>query len=149
MTLSTDKTRCFYRTQPSCDLSHPPHPLRSTDFLSPYLNKRAYPSLARHFPPDALRTNPYFSPAVCGSFTYLAKAQKDRPCRVWIQYGSVENLAGDIERLVKRMRADGVCVDVDCVEGGVHLDAGMAFALKERGERSSWERFMQAVRTYA
>ena len=135
--------------QPSCDLSHPPYGLSSTDFLSPYLNQHAYPSLTRHFPPAALQSNPYFSPAVCDSFEYLAKAQKERTCRVWIQYGSVENLSADIEKLVKRMRASGVKVDVDLVEGGVHLDAGLAFALNERDEHSSWERLMQAVRTYA
>ena len=139
----------------------------------PFLNQRAYPSLARHFPPAELKNSPYFSPALGapGAFAYLARpkgldadmdadgADEDRQrekthrdgagCRVWIQYGSVENLRPDIDRLVEHMRADGVDVDVDLVEGGVHLDAGMAFALKERGEDSSWARFLEAVRTYA
>lgn len=123
--------------------------MSATDFLSPYLNQRACPSLARHFPPSALQDHPHFSPAACGTFEYLARAQEKRPCRVWIQYGSVENLCPDIELLIKRMRADGVSVDVDRIEGGVHLDAGMAYALNERGKESSWERFLEAVRTYA
>jgi acetyl esterase/lipase len=144
----------------------------STDYLVPYLNQRAYPSLTRHFAPSALHTSPYFSPAACGSFAYLACVQKQRKrsslrpalaaahadlgsedaracgLPVWIQYGAVENLHGDIERLVERMRADGVQVDVERVEGGVHLDAGIAFALGERGEGSSWVRLCEAVRGY-
>lgn len=68
---------------------------------------------------------------------------------VWIQYGSVENLHEDIEKLVERMRGDGVRVEVDRVEGGVHLDAGLAFALGERGEESSWVRLCEAVKRYA
>lgn len=76
---------------------------------------------------------------------------------VWIQYGSVENLHVDIERLIERMRGDGVVVEVDKVEGGVHLDAGIAFALGERsgtkkgneGEGSSWVRLCDAVKRYA
>lgn len=67
---------------------------------------------------------------------------------VWIQYGSVENLHTDIESLIEKMKGEGVSVDVDRVEGGVHLDAGIAFALGERGEESSWERFLDAVRRY-
>ena len=67
---------------------------------------------------------------------------------VWIQYGSVENLHVDIENLIARMRADGVEVEVDRVEGGVHLDAGIAFALGERGEESAWVRLCEAVRRY-
>lgn len=135
--------------------------------------------------PSALQTSPYFSPAVCGSFAYLATAQKERLCRanssnemetdkrislqhtddahieagkamdgqasalpVWIQYGSVENLHVDIENLIARMRADGVEVEVDRVEGGVHLDAGIAFALGERGEESAWVRLCDAVRRF-
>lgn len=135
---------------PSCDLGHPPHPLSSTDFLVPYLNNRAYPSLARHYPPGARQENPYFSPAACGTFHYLAAAQQ-RACglRVWVQYGSVENLERDITKLVRRMREDGVGVDVDLIEGGVHLDAGIAYALGERGETSSWARLIEAVRRYA
>ena len=135
--------------QPSCDLGHPPHPRSSTDFLVPYLNDRALPSLSRHFPPTALQENPYFSPAVCGSFHYLASSQKERGLVVWIQYGSVENLRDDIDKLVKHMREDGVQVDVDLVEGGVHLDAGIAYALRERGESSSWVRLIEAVKRYA
>ncbi|KAI0090677.1 Alpha/Beta hydrolase protein [Irpex rosettiformis] len=188
---------------PSCDLSHPPCPTSATDFLVPYLNQRVYPSLTRHFVPSAVKTSPYFSPAACGSFAYLATAQKGRPSRiqsppllslsqlsesdkdrrlnlqtspgdaridmkmdlhvqpkdalnstpgsgtqVWIQYSSVENLHADIEHLIERMRGDGVEVDVDRVEGGVHLDAGIAFALGERGEESAWVRLCDAVRRY-
>ena len=117
--------------------------------MVPYLNDRAYPSLTRHFPPDARTTSPYFSPAVCGSFHYLAAAQKDQPLSVWIQYGSVENLHKDIEKLVQHMRDDGVQVDVDLVEGGVHLDAGIAYALGEKGKESSWARLIEAVKRYA
>ena len=67
---------------------------------------------------------------------------------VWVQYGGVENLRKDIEGMVKRMKADGVSVDVDRVEGGVHLDAGLAFVLRERGEDSSWIRLIEAVKRY-
>lgn len=95
-----------------------------------------------------MHTNPYLSPAICGSFDYLALAQKDKPLPVWIQYGSVENLHGDIDALIQRMKADGVTVDVDCIEGGVHLDAGIAYALREKGPGSSWERLLDAVRRY-
>lgn len=40
----------------------------------PFLNQRAYPSLARHFPHAALQNSPYFSPALGapGAFAYLA-----------------------------------------------------------------------------
>ncbi|KIP08666.1 hypothetical protein PHLGIDRAFT_126866 [Phlebiopsis gigantea 11061_1 CR5-6] len=136
-------------SQPSCDLGHAPHPRSSTDFLVPYLNARAYPSLMRHFPPDARHTSPYFSPAVAGTFSYLAATQKSRALTVWIQYGSVENLRADIDALIRRMQTDGVVVDVDLVAGGVHLDAGMAFALRERGTASSWTRLVDAVKRYA
>lgn len=135
--------------QPSCDLGHAPHPLSSTDYLVPYLNNRAYPSLSRHYPPGARAANPYFSPAVCGTFRYLAAAQAAQRLAVWIQYGSVENLEKDIARLVRRMREDGVAADVDLIEGGVHLDAGIAYALRERGENSSWVRLIEAVKRYA
>ena len=157
--------------------------MSSTDFLVPYLNRLVYPSLTRHFVPSALKTSPYFSPAICGSFAYLATAQKERLGRintaneidkrkslqhaddthieagkakdgqasalpVWIQYGGVENLHVDIENLIERMRADGVEVEVDRVEGGVHLDAGIAFALGERSKESSWVRLCDAVRRF-
>lgn len=115
----------------------------------PYLNDRALPSLARHFPANARRDNPYFSPAVAGSLRYLAAAQKAHHTSVWIQYGGVENLHDDIAKLVARMRADGVDAEVDVVPGGVHLDAGMAYALRERGPESSWVRFIAAVKRYA
>ncbi|GJE97300.1 alpha/beta hydrolase [Phanerochaete sordida] len=134
---------------PSCDLGHPPHAVSSTDFLAPYLNNRAYPSLARHFAAGARQESAYFSPAACGSFAYLAKAQeRARPPAVWIQYGEVENLAPDIAALVQRMRADGVVVDVDLIAGGVHCDAGIAYALREKGERDSWGRLIAAVKRY-
>ena len=115
----------------------------------PYLNDRAYPSLARHYPRGARRDNPYFSPAASGSFAYLARAQAAQALRVWVQYGAVENLARDIAALVARMRADGVAVDAECVEGGVHLDAGLAYALGERGAQCSWVRLLEAVKRYA
>ncbi|KAI0691512.1 Alpha/Beta hydrolase protein [Cytidiella melzeri] len=145
---------------PSCDLSHPPVSSRATDYLVPSLNQRAYPSMTRYFLPSAVQTSPYFSPAVCGSFAYLACAQKESRSEhnggsaraglpVWIQYGSVENLRVDIESLVERMRKDGVDVDVSRVEGGVHLDAGIAFALGERGKESSWVELCEAVKRYA
>ena len=50
--------------------------------------------------------------------------------------------------MIARMEGDGVAVDVDRVEGGVHLDAGIAFALREKGTESSWERLLEAVRRY-
>ena len=84
-----------------------------------------------------------------GSFAYLAAAQRTQRATVWIQYGSVENLHPDIAALVDRMRADGVHAEVDVVPGGVHLDAGMAYALRERGPESSWVRFIAAVKRYA
>ncbi|EIN14090.1 alpha/beta-hydrolase [Punctularia strigosozonata HHB-11173 SS5] len=158
---------------PSGDLSHAPYSSIPTDWLSPYLNRMAYPSLSRHYPPDALRTNPYFSPAICGSFRYLAQPQRARhiddrrdgqnspgvstdsvaghhspAVRVWIQYGDVELLAPDIRRLIERMREDGVPLEVDEVPGGCHLDSGIAFALRERGQESSWTRLLEAVERY-
>ena len=47
------------------------------------------------------------------------------------------------------MREEDIDVDVDLVEGGVHLDAGIAYALRERGPESRWTRLLEAVRTYA
>lgn len=47
------------------------------------------------------------------------------------------------------MREDAVAVDVDLIEGGVHLDAGLAYALGEQGEDSSWVRLIEAVKRYA
>ena len=44
----------------------------------------------------------------------------------------------DQEKLITKMRAEGVELEVDVIEGGVHLDAGIAFALLERGSNSSW-----------
>ncbi|KAI0343494.1 alpha/beta-hydrolase [Trametopsis cervina] len=176
---------------PSSDLSHPPISQRPTDYLVPYLNRRAYPSLTRHYAPSAVRTSPYFSPAVCGSFAYLACAQKEGRARmrqaqphshpqppsqphalsspaaesetnaqeannsdwlhsglpIYIQYSPTENLHPDITRLITRMRGDGVRVRADEVEGGVHLDAGVAWALRERsgGGRGSWGRLVWGV----
>ncbi|EKM53594.1 uncharacterized protein PHACADRAFT_125418 [Phanerochaete carnosa HHB-10118-sp] len=148
-TLDVGMPGALLLVSPSCDLGHAPHPLSSTDYLVPYLNNRAYPSLSRHYPPGARGANPYFSPAVCGTFRYLAAAQAAQRLVVWIQYGSVENLEKDIARLVQRMREDGVVADVDLIEGGVHLDAGIAYALRERGENSSWVRLIEAVKRYA
>jgi acetyl esterase/lipase len=163
--------------QPSCDLSHPPRESIPTDYLSPHLNRLVYPSLARHYPSDALQTNPYFSPAICGSFEYLAKAQTPsegpRPdqtyrsgsisdaekglvaaapvhggTRVWVQYGDGELLTPDIRGMVGKMTKEGVSVEVDLVQGGCHLDAGIAFALGERSNESSWIRLLEAAKRY-
>jgi acetyl esterase/lipase len=64
---------------PSTNLSHPPNDAIPTCILSPYLNRRVYPSMARHYPPDALERNPYFSPAspaVTGESAALVYAQQ-------------------------------------------------------------------------
>lgn len=124
--------------QPSSDLSHAPAQSKPTDFLVPYINQRAIPSLTRHYPTNATSTNPYFSPAVAGSFESLAWLQAQHGVRVWIQYSTTELLAPDQEKLVRKMRAGGVKLEVDVIEGGAHLDAGIAFALLERHSNSSW-----------
>jgi acetyl esterase/lipase len=111
---------------------------RPTDFLVPYLNQRAIPSLTRHYPADARSTSAYFSPAIAGSFAHLADAQQRLGVKVWMQRGSVELLRDDQDTLVAKMRAEGVVMEEDVVEGGVHLDAGIAFALGERRPESSW-----------
>lgn len=82
--------------------------------------------------------NAYISPGVAGTFAHLADAQSTRNLRIWIQRSTTELLAPDQEALVKKMRAEGVELEVDVVEGGSHLDAGIAFALGERGPESSW-----------
>jgi acetyl esterase/lipase len=77
----------------------------------PYLNRRAYPSLSRHYPADALSKDPYFSPAVAGTFAYLADAQaQPRGLRIFVQHGTVELLTPDQELFVKKLRDEGVQV---------------------------------------
>lgn len=123
--------------------------MSSTDYLVPCLAQRAYSSFSRFYEPSSLGTEPYLSPAACGPFAYLAKAQAHQDMVIWIQYGDVENLKEDIETLIVRMQRDGLHVEVDVVEGGVHLDAGIAFALIERGAKSSWNKLLDAVEKYA
>jgi hypothetical protein len=38
---------------------------------------------------------------------------------------------------------------VDVIEGGCHLDPGIAFALGERAPSSSWVRLLEAVTRFA
>jgi acetyl esterase/lipase len=130
------------------NLSHPPADSIPTDFLVPYINRRAYPSLARHFPSDALQTNPYFSPGVAGDFSWLTNTQRlhDGLPHVWIQHGDSELLTPDQRKWVDKMQAEGVEMSIDVIKGGAHLDAGIAYALLERGEDSSWNRLLDAIR---
>jgi acetyl esterase/lipase len=130
------------------DLSHPHPPSIATDFLSPHLNNMVYPSMSRHYPPDALATNPYFSPAVAGNFEYLVQAQREADLKLFIQHGDVELLTPNQNKFIKKLQDEGVQVDLDVVEGGAHLDPGIAFALLERKSESSWVRLLDAVRRY-
>lgn len=145
--LQTGVPGALILVSPSVDLSHPPRSSISTDFLVPYVNRRAYPSLSRHFPPDALSTNPYFSPGVAGDHKWLAESQKANSGlpHVWVQYGDSELLTPDQQAWVNKLRAEGVEFELDVIEGGAHLDAGLAFALLERGLRSSWTRLIDGV----
>jgi acetyl esterase/lipase len=147
VTVAFCKHHCAHSLpQPSVNLSHPPHPSIATDYLVPYLNNRAYPSMARHYPEDALATNPYFSPAVAGSLEYLSHAQRDSGLKIFVQYSSGELIYEDQKIFLQKMRSEGVEFEVDLVEGGAHLDAGLAFALLERGPSSSWVRLLDAVK---
>jgi acetyl esterase/lipase len=83
---------------------------------------------------------------VTDNFTWLAESQsRDTfPC-VWVQYSDCELLAPDQRAWLEKMRREGVKFEVDTIEGGAHLDAGIAFALRERSESSSWVRLLDAV----
>lgn len=102
--------------------------------------------MARHYPEDALSTNPYFSPAVAGSLEYLSHAQRDSGLKIIMQHSSGELLYDDQILFLEKMKREGVTCEVDLIEGGAHLDAGLAFALRERGPSSSWVRLLDAVR---
>jgi acetyl esterase/lipase len=102
--------------------------------------------MSRHYPADALATDPYFSPAVAGSLEYLARAQHESGLKIFIQHSSTEMLYKDQNVLLDKMRAEGVEFELDVVEGGSHLDAGIAFALLERRPSSSWVRLLNAVK---
>jgi acetyl esterase/lipase len=105
--------------------------------LRPYLNNRAYPSLSRHYPADALATDPYFSPAIAGSLAYLAHAQREAGLKIFVQHSSTKMLYKYQNMFLAKMRAEGVEYELDVVKGGSHLDAGIAFALLERKPSSS------------
>jgi hypothetical protein len=102
--------------------------------------------MARHYPEDALSINPYFSPAVAGSLEYLAHAQRNGGLKIFVQYSSGELLYEDQNIFIEKMKREGAELEVDIVQGGAHLDAGLAFALLERGPSSSWVRLLDAVR---
>ncbi|TFK56170.1 alpha/beta-hydrolase [Heliocybe sulcata] len=70
-----------------------------------------------------------------------------RPPIVWIQYGTTEVLAPSIRVFVSKLRKEGVLMEVDEVDGGVHDDMGFAWALRE-GEGSSWERVCERLRRW-
>jgi acetyl esterase/lipase len=105
--------------------------------------------MSRHYPSDALSTNPYFSPAVAGTFGTLVHAQRSSGLRIFIQHGTAELITPDQKLLIEKMRREGVDMEVDTINGGAHLDAGIAFALLERGPESSWVRLLEAVKRYA
>jgi acetyl esterase/lipase len=102
--------------------------------------------MSRHYPSDALAKNPYFSPAVAGSLGYLAHAQGTLGLKIFMQHSSTELLYKGQCVFLEKMRSEGVQVEVDLIEGGAHLDAGLAFALLERGPTSSWVRLLDAVK---
>jgi acetyl esterase/lipase len=104
--------------------------------------------MARHYPDDALSKNPYFSPAVSGSLHYLVQAQRDRGLRIFVLHGTSELITPDQKIFVNKMKTEGVEFELDMIEGGAHLDPGIAFALLERGPQSSWVRLLDAVRRY-
>ncbi|EPQ56872.1 alpha/beta-hydrolase [Gloeophyllum trabeum ATCC 11539] len=127
---------------PACNLSRfDARPLR-TDFRFPGYRKAIVPLQAYHFPADSLASSPYFSPALAGQFQYLSEAP--HKTKVWIQYGDSELFADDIQKLVKRMKEQGVDVREDAVYGGLHCDATIRRAFGK--EEGSWVRFLEAVK---
>jgi acetyl esterase/lipase len=102
--------------------------------------------MSRHYSEDALVTNPYFSAAVAGSLEFLAQAQQEHGLQIFVQHGTAELITPGQQKLVEKLRKDGVQFELDVIEGGAHLDAGIAFALLERKPESSWVRLLEAVK---
>jgi acetyl esterase/lipase len=107
---------------PSTNLSHPPNDTIPTCILSPYLNRRVYPSMARHYPPDALERNPYFSPAspaVTGESAALVYAQQHPQ-----QRSQERRSRGCVEALEvgRGTGVDSVRMDVDIEKDGAGGD---------------------------
>ncbi|KLT46404.1 alpha/beta-hydrolase [Cutaneotrichosporon oleaginosum] len=120
-------------SSPWCDLtfSHPSIWHNSyVDYLALNAGKAVVASVARHYTPSAIR-GPLLSPALApaGTWKRLAgeRVKKEVGTRVFVQVGSGEGMYDEAIALADTMRGDGVRVEIDVEEGGLHCGALTGF----------------------
>ncbi|BEI92399.1 uncharacterized protein CcaverHIS019_0500270 [Cutaneotrichosporon cavernicola] len=120
-------------SSPWCDLtfSHPSIWHNSyVDYLALNAGKAVVASVARHYTPSAIR-GPLLSPALAPEGTWKrmgdVRENKDGGTRVFIQVGTGEGMYDEAIALADTMRGDGVRVEVDTEEGGLHCGALTGF----------------------
>lgn len=109
----------------------------SIDYLALNAGKATVATVARHYTTSALR-GPFLSPALApkGTWKRLAgstseKGKWEEGTRVFIQVGTGEGLHDEAIAMAETMREDGVRVEVDREEGGLHCGALTLFLGEE------------------
>lgn len=98
------------------------------DYLGLNAGKAVVASVARHYTPSAIR-GPFLSPALAPSGTWRRMAgtmrdeKREEGTRVFMQVGTDEGMHDEVMSLADTMRGDGVRVEVDAEEGGLHCGA--------------------------
>jgi acetyl esterase/lipase len=120
-------------SSPWCDMtfSHPSIWHNSyVDYLSLNAGKAVVASVARHYTPSAIR-GALLSPAMAPAGTWKRmggeREKKEVGTRVFIQVGTGEGMYDEAIALADTMRGDGVRVEVDAEEGGLHCGALTGF----------------------
>lgn len=123
--------------------THPRHPFQAIFWRHTSAtghNHRCTATIVRMRCPPIRTSAPQAS-----SLGYLARAQRQSGLEILMLHSSIEILYEDHDVFIEKMRSQGVEFELDVIEGGSHLDAGIVFALLNRRPLSSWVRLLTAM----